>query len=306
MAYLDMFKAEKIFPRTWQITYEFAEFGPKINPVYCYLLEGDTYALVIDTMYGYGNLRAFCETLTDKPMKVVNTHFHGDHIAGNYHFDVAYIHWRDLPYYYGKNFSLPGGGGFPKTQQEIYERAKFVAKPEYADKLQLEDFKAATPIELYTIEDGDIFDLGDRQIEVIWVGGHSPGCIALLDRKNRCVYTGDCCNGNTILGIGNSLPIEEYLENLLHFYEFRSEFDITYGGHQVIPACVVEEGIELCARILAGTDDKEERQTRHGVSTYGAAREPGGYRRADGKHFNISYVPGKLLKEEKKPQIIKN
>ena len=303
MANNELFTATEICPRTWQITYSFVEFGQKVNPVYCYLLDGDNYALVIDTMYGYGNLRAFCETLTDKPMKVVNTHFHGDHIGGNYHFDEAYIHWRDLPLFYAKG---PNAGHFPRTQEEIYERAKSVALPEYADKLCINDFKAQEPMILYTIEDGDIFDLGDRQIEVIYVGGHSPGCIALLDRKNRCAYTGDCCNGNTILSIGNSLPIEEYLENLLHFYEFRSEFDITYGGHQVILACVVEEGIELCARILAGTDDKEERQTRHGVATYGAAREPGGFRRADGKHFNISYVPGKLLKEEKKPQVIKN
>ena len=304
MAYNDMFCAKEIAPKTWQITYAFAEFGPKIDPVYCYLLEGDTYALVIDTMYGYGNLRAFCETLTDKPMKVVNTHFHGDHIAGNYHFDEAYIHWKDLPYYYGKNFSLPSGG-FPKTREEIFERAKYVSLPEYADKLQIEDFKAAEPIEVYTIDDGDIFDLGDRQIEVIWVGGHSPGCIALLDRKNRFAYTGDCCNGNTILSIGNSLPIAEYLENLLHFYTFRDAFDITYGGHQVLPGTIVEEGIELCARILAGTDDKAEVTTRMGTVTYGAAREPGGFRRADGKSFNISYKPGKLLKEQKTPFVIK-
>ena len=305
MAYNEMFTAKEIFPRTWQITYAFADFGmyPKMNPVYCYLLDGDEYALVIDTMYGYGNLRAFCETLTDKPMKVVNTHFHGDHIGGNYHFDVAYIHWRDLPYFYGKNNPMPGPG-FPKTQEAIYERAKSHALPEFAEKLDINDFKAPEPMEVYTIEDGDIFDLGDRQIEVIWVGGHSPGCIALLDRKNRAAYTGDCCNSNTLCSGANALPVEEYLENLLHFWSFRDEIDITYGGHQVLPPRVIEEGIELCARILAGTDDKVEAESFGRKTVYGAARVPGKLEMVGGKVFNIAYDPKRLHKEEKKPQVI--
>ena len=59
----EMFTAKEICPRTWQITYSFTKLGRDkggMDPVFCYLLEGDTYALVIDTMYGYCNLRAFC------------------------------------------------------------------------------------------------------------------------------------------------------------------------------------------------------------------------------------------------------
>lgn len=305
MANNELFTAKEICPRTWQITYSFVKWGRDqggLDPVYCYLLEGDNYALVIDTMYGYGNLRAFCETLTDKPMKVVNTHFHGDHIGGNYHFDEAYIHWRDLPLFYAKG--APTGGGFPRTQEEIYERAKSVSLPGYAEKLCIDDFKAQEPMILYTIEDGDLFDLGDRQIEVIWVGGHSPGCIALLDRKNRCAFTGDCCNSNTLLGGPGAISVEEYLENLLHFNQFRSEFDITYGGHQVLPPYVVEQGIELCGRILAGTDEKVERSMFGRTMMYGTSLSREDFGKPGAKVFNMSYNPEKLLKTPKKPQVI--
>jgi len=104
----------------------------------------------------------------------------------------------------------------------------------------------------------DVFDLGDRQIEVIHVGGHSPGSIVLLDRRIRIAFTGDACNGNTLLGFGNALPIEEYLGNLLHFRAFKDAFDIMYGGHQIMDPCTIDEGIETCAKVLAGTDDHEE------------------------------------------------
>ena len=48
-----------------------------------YLLEGKEKAMLIDTGWGAGNLRACVEKLTDKPLIVVNTHFHPDHSAGN-------------------------------------------------------------------------------------------------------------------------------------------------------------------------------------------------------------------------------
>lgn len=297
-----LFTATEIFPRTWQITYSFVQFGVKSNPVFCYLLEGDDYSVVIDTMYGYGNLRKFCETLTDKPIKVINTHYHSDHIGGNYHFDEAYIHWRDMPYFYGNKHVANA----PTTAEGIWEKAKSVSFPEYIPMLNVDDFKAPQPMILYTIEDGDVFDLGGRRLQVIWVGGHSAGCIALLDRANRCAFTGDCCNSNTILvgTLDDRLSVAEYLENLLHFNSFRTEFDITYGGHQVLPARVVEEGIELCGRILAGTDDKAPYHVGGRDMFFGAQKGETLIDRVDGGVFNVGYRPDNVQKRAPKPRVI--
>ena len=56
-----------------------------------YLLEGDQAAMLIDTGYGQGNLRAYVEKLTDKPVIVVNTHFHLDHYGGNAEWEKVYV-----------------------------------------------------------------------------------------------------------------------------------------------------------------------------------------------------------------------
>ena len=45
-----------------------------------YLLEGDEKALLIDTGWGSGTLRPYVERLTQKPVQVILTHGHLDHI----------------------------------------------------------------------------------------------------------------------------------------------------------------------------------------------------------------------------------
>lgn len=58
---------------------------------YRYLLEGEEKALLIDADYGAGNLGAFVEKLTDKPVIVKNTPFHPDYSLGNAEFEKAYV-----------------------------------------------------------------------------------------------------------------------------------------------------------------------------------------------------------------------
>ena len=83
---------------------------------YIYLLEGEEKALLLDTGYGIGNLRAFVEKLTDKPILVANTHYHPDHSAGNGEWEEVLLSagWAvDAP-----SVERPGAGGQPLGQPE--------------------------------------------------------------------------------------------------------------------------------------------------------------------------------------------
>ena len=292
MSEVNYFKATEIAKRSWMIEYAFTDR----EHVYCYLVEGRDYALLIDTMYGYGSLKAFCETLSDKPVKLVLTHFHLDHMAGNAEFGSCYMHHLDIANYLDSQ--LP-------PQEAMLAHAKEEAFPEIAGKMELSDMVPFAPVLTYPLYDGDLLDLGDRTIEVVWVGGHSAGSVAFIDKERRIAYTGDCCNGNTLLGFGNSLPVETYMKNLLHFKHYQKDFDMMYGGHQVLPPTVIDEGIELCARVIAGTDDKEEVQGLHGrTAIYAAKHGNSPIERADGKLFNMCYKPERILAEEKKARVI--
>ena len=292
MSNVAYFKAEEIAEGSYRIEYAFTDR----EQVYCYLVEGRDRALLIDTMYGYGSLRSFCETLTDKPIELVLTHFHLDHVAGNPEFERCWMHHRDIAYYYDSRLA---------SQEKMLDHVREEAFPELRDQVELSDMVEYRPIPAYPLYDGDLLDLGDRKIEVVYVGGHSAGSVAFIDKKRRIAYTGDCCNSNTLLGFGNSLPIEEYLRNLLHFKHYQKDFDIMYGGHQVLPPSVIDEGIELCGRVIAGTDDREEREGMFGrKAIYGAKHGESLIERADGKRFNMSYNPDRILSEEKKARVI--
>ena len=286
---IPFFKSEEIADKSYMITNAFTEHTPAI----CYLIEGRESALLIDTIMGWGNLKKYCETITDKPIKLINTHAHPDHTGGNYHFDACYMHHRDIPY-----FQMDLG----YTKDVPYHQAKQSALPEYRDLLQPDDnFQDALPMRVFPVYDGDVFDLGDRKIEVVEGGGHTPGTIVLIDHKTRIAYSGDACNGNTLLEFPNSLPVIAYLRNLLHLKEHQTEFDKMYGGHEIFDSSIVDEAIETVARVVAGTDDKCERTGMRGNPVlYAAQKVEGGFPRADGKRFNMSYCPENVLEKQRR------
>ena len=265
---------------------------------FCYLVEGRDYALLIDSILGMGNLKEYCRTLTDKPVVLVNTHAHSDHFGGNFFFDSCYMHHRDI------GFFQESIGRVKK--QQIADMARDMALEEYRDRIEPDDqFPDWNPMKVIPIYDGDVFDLGDRKIEVVEVGGHTPGSVVLIDPLTRIAYSGDACNGNTLLEFPNSLPVISYMRALLRLKEHQHQFDRMYGGHEIFDASIVDEAIETVGKVIAGTDDGEERTGMMGYPIrYAAAKVKGGYERADGKRFNMSYLPEKVLGPENGPQVI--
>ena len=288
------FKAEEIAEKSWMITNAFVES----SAAQCYLVEGRDYALLIDSIIGLGNLKAFCESLTDKPILLANTHSHSDHVGGNFHFDHCYMPVRDI-------VSFQDCIGVKKEQ--LIEMAKETALPEYRDLIEADDnFADWNPIKVYPISDGDVFDLGDREIEVVDVGGHTEGEVVFIDHSSRIAYSGDACNGNTLLEFPNSLPVNVYLKTLLRLKARQPEFDMMYGGHEIFDPSIVDEAIETVARVVAGTDDQCERTgIMGGPVLYAAEKVKDGYERVDGKRFNMSYLPDHVNGPDPAGQVIR-
>jgi glyoxylase-like metal-dependent hydrolase (beta-lactamase superfamily II) len=184
-------------------------------------VEGDDEALMIDTGYGAGNIREYAQSLTDKPLRnVVNTHDHFDHTANNAYFDCAFMSEKTKPL-----ATIP----FPSFEGI--------------------DFPRDYPIQV--IGEGYVFHLGGRNLEVFEIPDHAVGSIALLDDRERILFSGD-----EITAMGKRLngSVERFLGFLKKLEARRGEYDRLCGGPEILAADWIEKYIENMEHILAGNE----------------------------------------------------
>ena len=136
-----------------------------------YLVIGSKKALLIDTGIGSADLKSVVETLTNRPLIIVNTHGHPDHCGSNYQFDTVYASAKDFEMIAFFNTRHYHSGTIESTKKE---------SPEYSDFI-VDDVDGMRQAVLKPVEEGYIFDLGNRNLKVVEVPGHTQGCICLLD-----------------------------------------------------------------------------------------------------------------------------
>ena len=243
--YVMVFEDEDV-PGIFHIYYDAHSKGAS---AWMHLIVGQERALLIDTAFGIGDLRSLVETLTDKPVDVVNTHFHGDHSAGNGQFETIFIHKYDIPYLEmsekAENRLLPPPGTYREEDIIPLRSAKHIA-----------------------MEDGFVFRLGEgHEVEVIHMPGHAAGGCMLLDRKYNLLFSGDAVVFTPTLIIGK-FPAPYYPEYLT-VTAFRDALKKAlpkcqnvkklYTGHSVqgISPVYLTDMMDCCEKIIAHPDQYE-------------------------------------------------
>lgn len=178
----------KINENTWRIEDQGVRF---------FLLEGKEFALMIDSGMNTPNAKQIAESLTNLPIKLLNTHTDIDHISGNNEFDEVLIGENEVTYYQEKH----------KENQKII-----------------------------TVSDKQIIDLGERKIQIINLPGHTPGSIALLDINNRVLIGGDSIQDGKIFMFGEGRDINNFVISLQDLWNnYQNEFDVVFASHGSIP-----------------------------------------------------------------------
>lgn len=200
-----------------------------------YLLEGEKYALLIDTGWGAGNLRAYVEGLTAKPVRVALTHGHLDHSGGC-------GEWESVLMLPGAEVDLRTCAGLP------FEVSK-LPYPDFEHKL---------------VKDGDVIDLGGRLIELMDISAHSNGSLAFLDRKNGYLFVGDelesaqvlMYNVDDVVGVAFDLHqrLRTHHANMLRLKDMESQWSVILPAHNGAPIAhsYLDDTIALVEHIYAG------------------------------------------------------
>ena len=235
----EWFTASQVAGNTWRIV----DHGV----VNCYLVIGRDRALLIDTGYGHANIRDYAKSLTALPLTVINTHGHRDHSGADVQFGEVLAHRADFaaieanatPEQRARNRETLGDAVVPASERFDYDAE-------------------ARPLALQAVKDGDLIDLGERQLEVIETPGHTPGQIVLLDRQSKLLFAGDHINRLVWLQLTSCLPLETYLASLEKVAARAEEFvTIMPGHHEPIDAAYLRELIGCVKGILDGTGASE-------------------------------------------------
>ena len=214
----DWFHVYKLNEETFAI-YEPNQFEEAIS----YLVLGKKRGILLDTGNGIGDIKKVVQELTDLPVSVLLTHVPYDHVAGAYRFKKIAMFDNSAALQVLKK-------GRDNTSLQKYLTEEYLWKPLPAN------FDPATwtipPMEVTELlHEGDIVDLGERQLEVIYTPGHSPGHICLLDRDNRILFTGDHFFPGPLYAFGDDVNIQDYIVSNKKLSRRIAEFDFLCSGH---------------------------------------------------------------------------
>ncbi|MBT5074395.1 MAG: MBL fold metallo-hydrolase [Kordiimonadaceae bacterium] len=213
----DWFEVYKLTDNTYAI-YEPNQWQEAIS----YLLLGTERAMLVDTLQGVGDLKAVTDKLTQLPIIVMNTHSHYDHVSSNYQYDTVY--GLNMPYTAnnakGHTHDEIGGSMTPET---IWKNLPDTFSFEFYESKAYEIDKF--------VADGEIIDLGGREIEVIYIPGHSPDSVILVDKQNRMMMTGDTFYPAPIYLYSDTASFQDFFMSAQIMFSNRNGIDFLLPGH---------------------------------------------------------------------------
>jgi glyoxylase-like metal-dependent hydrolase (beta-lactamase superfamily II) len=212
---------------TWFEVYEvspstFAIYEPRQSEgTISYLIAGSQRPILFDTGMGIGDLKKITTLLTKLPVIVLNSHTHDDHVGSNWQFDTVYGMDTDFTRNNAK-------GSAEDAQKEI-------APSEYCTPLP-DGFNPATyatrpwKITKY-IHDGEVIDLGGRQLQILATPGHTPDAISLFDRANGLLFTGDTFYPGTIWLYRPETDLNAYQKSIRRLAALTPQVKHVLGAH---------------------------------------------------------------------------
>lgn len=145
-----------------------------------------------------------------KPVRLINTHCHLDHVYGNNF--CARSYGLELEIHKGE---LPVLEAVPRVSQ-------MYGIP-YPDP---------SPMPTKFIEEGDVIEFGNTQLEAIFTPGHSPASLSFFNRENNVLIAGDVLFresiGRTDLPGGSFEVLEKSIQEKI--YPLGDEVKV-YPGH---------------------------------------------------------------------------
>ncbi|MCA3514930.1 MAG: MBL fold metallo-hydrolase [Phenylobacterium sp.] len=162
-----------------------------------WMVSGRDRDLVIDAGLGLVPLRPYLPTDADRPVTLVATHAHRDHVGAAHEFLDLCAHRLEAQAIEEATDDIPlDVSMWPDELLAGFERKGYQCRCGTLSALPFSGFSAVDehlkPARVsQLVDEGDIIDLGDQCFEVLHLPGHSPGSIGLFQRSTGAFFSGD-------------------------------------------------------------------------------------------------------------------
>ena len=208
-----------------------------LQEVNVFIIKGEDRALMLDTGMGICNIEPLVRELWDGELTIVNCHRHFDHTGNNWRFPEVLI--ADEPHAIRQ--AAEGCPHLPLANQTDEDMFLFG----YPEGFVPEEY-CIHPFNARTVEDGHVFDLGGREVELIYTPGHLEDHLMLFDRREKILFSGDMIYLGAIYvqfssEIMGRSDIGQYIESLNKVEARFPEIRAVYTSHNdfiMPPDCI--------------------------------------------------------------------
>lgn len=197
--------------------------------------------LVIDFGMGLQPFRPLLDVPAGKPLIALATHIHADHVGAFHEFTTRLGHPLEADAF----AHMPEAQTLAQVFRDLPNAVTQLPCPGWTpEQYQI------TPAPLTQhVGEGDVIDLGDRQLEVLHLPGHSHGSIGLLEREQGILFSGDVIYRG---GLVDDLPCSDkavYRQSMQRLLGL--EIRVAHGGHG--PSMTQEQMRGIARQYLQGT-----------------------------------------------------
>lgn len=195
---------------------------PWIKPFYrCNMwhVRGRDRDLLFDTGLGHFSLRKHVSLVTERNLTCVASHTHFDHIGNHHEFPGCCVHHAEA-----EILAAPDNErilAVPYATDEMFDR-----QPVGWDASA---YHVRPAIVGRPLTHGDVIDLGDRSFEVVHTPGHSPGGIALFEKKSGILLSGDIIYDGPLIEDTYHANLDHYVASMEHLAKL--SVSVIHGGH---------------------------------------------------------------------------
>ncbi|MBD5639634.1 MBL fold metallo-hydrolase [Clostridium botulinum] len=213
-----------------EVTYVISEYK-HWEETHCYLLNGTDKSLLIDTGLGVENIKRIVDQLTNKPVIVIATHIHYDHIGGHGYFKDFYVHEDEVEWINEK---------FPLSLD--YVKKLLAEEPcEFPANFNINQYEIFKGRPTKIIKDNDVIELGNRSIQVIHTPGHAPGHMCFYEKSSGYLFTGDLIYSGKLTAFFPSTDPTAYMESIKRIATLPVK-KIFPGHHDLnVPIYIIQE-----------------------------------------------------------------